>query len=122
MKSLFIELQEDTPKVVLDKENQHFEIMGRSLPEDVTEFYNPILEWIDSYLEDPLQQTNFHFKLDYFNTASSKLLLDIMLKLEEGKGDIVLKWHYDPADRDLMEAGEEYADLVDIQFDLISIV
>ena len=74
---------DDTPNVTLDPENEIFEISGRSLPEDVAAFYEPILDWIDLYAEEALAKTVFNFKLVYFNTASSKLILDILLKLEE---------------------------------------
>ena len=94
---------DDTPTVILDVENEIFEISGRSLPEDVTAFYEPILDWLDQYAEAAGGKTVFNFKLVYFNTASSKLILDILLKLEEmyeaGK-DIIIKWHYPEDDED----------------------
>ena len=115
---------DDTPSVILDVENDIFEISGRSLPEDVTAFYEPILEWLDEYAEKgPNKKTVFNFKLVYFNTASSKLILDILLKLEEmyedGK-DVVIRWHYPEDDEDMEEAGEEYADIVEVPFEQVS--
>ena len=80
----------DTPTIILDKDNGIFEISGRSLPVDVTTFYEPVLNWLEDYQEEANDQTVFSFKLVYFNTASSKLILDILMKLEEmhenGKG------------------------------------
>ena len=115
---------DDTPTVVLDAANNLFEIAGRSLPEDVAAFYKPILEWIDKYIQSPNAKTVFSFRLIYFNTASSKLLLDILMKLEElqnsGK-EVLVKWHYPEDDEDMKEAGEEYADIVDIPFEQVSI-
>lgn len=114
---------DDTPSVTLDVANEIFEISGRSLPEDVAVFYEPILDWIDRYSEEATGKTVFNFKLVYFNTASSKMILDILLKLEEmheaGK-DVLIKWHYPEDDEDMEEAGEEYADIVDIPFEQIS--
>ncbi|TRX71213.1 DUF1987 domain-containing protein [Carboxylicivirga sp. M1479] len=114
---------DDTPNVILDKDNNKFEISGRSLPEDVNMFYEPILEWIDAYSEAPADKTEFHFKLEYFNTASSKVILDILLKFEEiveNDNEVVIKWHYHEEEEDMLEAGEEYADIVEIPFDYIS--
>jgi hypothetical protein len=114
---------EDTPTVTLDKDKEIMEISGRSLPEDVASFYDPILNWLDEYAQDPLDKTVFNFKLVYFNTASSKLLLDILMKLEEmheaGKNVTVI-WHYPEDDEDMQEAGEEYADIVDVPFQQVS--
>jgi len=114
---------DDTPNVILDKENGKFEISGRSLPEDVNMFYEPILEWIETYAEEPASKTEFHFKLEYFNTASSKVILDILLKFEEiveSDNEVVIKWHYHEEEEDMLEAGEEYADIVEIPFDYVS--
>lgn len=114
---------DDTPSVTLDSASNVFEIAGRSLPEDVASFYNPILEWLDKYTQSANPKTVFNFKLVYFNTASSKLLLDILMKLEElsktGK-EVLVKWHYSEDDEDMKEAGEEYADIVDVPFEQIS--
>ena len=115
---------DDTPTVTLDAGKNVFEISGRSLPEDVAAFYNPIIEWMEKYNQAPLAKTVFNFKLVYFNTASSKMLLDILMKLEElhnaGK-EVVVKWHFAEDDEDMKEAGEEYADIVDVPFEQISI-
>jgi len=114
---------DDTPTVILDSENEIFEISGRSLPEDVTAFYEPILRWLEEYASSPNSKTIFTFKLVYFNTASSKLLLDILMKLEQmhedGK-DMLIRWYYPEDDEDMQEAGEEYADIVDVPFEQVS--
>ncbi|MGF1533111.1 MAG: DUF1987 domain-containing protein [Bernardetiaceae bacterium] len=108
---------EDTPAVILNKQEAHFEISGRSLPEDAAEFYQPILEWIERYKEEKLPETRFIFRLEYFNTASSKLILDILSSLEEIEGTIIM-WYYHEDDEDMEEAGEEFSDLVeDIPFE-----
>lgn len=114
---------DDTPTVILDAENEIFEISGRSLPEDVTAFYDPILNWLDEYAGSPNAKTAFTFKLVYFNTASSKLLLDILMKLEQMHEDgkeVLIRWFYPEDDEDMQEAGEEYADIVDVPFEQIS--
>lgn len=115
---------DDTPTVTLDAANDIFEVSGRSLPEDVAAFYNPIIDWMDKYNQSPKAKTVFNFKLVYFNTASSKMLLDILMKLEElhnsGK-EVLVKWHYTEDDEDMKEAGEEYADIVDVPFEQIAI-
>ena len=123
MRVITIQGSDDTPKVILDADNNTFEISGRSLPEDVVAFYDPILEWLDEYAQNPLEKTVFNFKLEYFNTASSKLLLDVLLKLEDmydAGHDVLVKWHYPDDDEDMEEAGEEYADIVEVPFEQVS--
>jgi hypothetical protein len=123
METIKIQGTEDTPKVTLDKENEVMEISGRSLPEDVSSFYGPILSWLDEYAQSPNKKTIFNFKLVYFNTASSKLLLDVLMKLEEiheAGHDVLIRWHYPEDDEDMEEAGEEYSDIVDVPFEQVS--
>ncbi|MBN1159201.1 MAG: DUF1987 domain-containing protein [Bacteroidales bacterium] len=114
---------EDTPGIILDAETETMEISGRSLPEDVAAFYEPALNWLKKYSENPGDKTIFNFKLTYFNTASSKQLLEILVILEElqKKGnDVLIRWHFPEDDEDMEEAGDEYADIVDVPFEKVS--
>ena len=100
------------------------EISGRSLPEDVNTFYEPVLSWLEDYSKEALDTTSFNFKLTYFNTASSKIILDILTQFEEMIEEghkVLVKWHFPEEDEDMQEAGEEYADMVDVPFEMISI-
>lgn len=116
MQALHLEGTEDTPRITLDRDKGLMEISGRSLPEDSTGFYQPVLDWIEEYAKTPNSSTQFVFKLEYFNTASSKLILDVLYALEEIPGIKVL-WYFDEEDEDMEEAGQEFSELVDIPFE-----
>ena len=116
MEVLLLEGTEDTPKVLLDKSNGIFEISGRSLPEDSAEFFQPVLDWINDYSLDPNETTDFTFKLEYFNTASSKLILDVLSALEDIEGAKII-WYFHEDDEDMEEAGEEFSELVELPFE-----
>jgi hypothetical protein len=118
MKSIYLKGTFDTPNVIFDKETGVFEISGRSLPENAYSFYKPLLDWLDEYKKAPNEETVLHIKLEYFNTASSKALLDIFTKLE-GLKAAKIAWHYMFDDEDMEEAGTEYAELVDVPFEFI---
>jgi hypothetical protein len=115
MEILNIEGSDDTPKVRLDKNANIFEISGRSLPEDSVSFYNPVMDWIKAYGKAPNPSTEFAFKLDYFNTSSSKMILDLLKLLNEIKGVSIL-WYCLKDDEEVREAGEEFSEQVDIPF------
>jgi len=122
MEILEYKAEELNPGVVLDAENGRFELSGKSCPENVTEFYRPVIEWLDTYKENPLDKTVFEFKLEYYNTASSKILFIIMQKLEaikESGKEVLVKWYFPEDDETLEEAGEEYNDLIELDFELI---
>lgn len=119
-----IEPTMETPKVVLDKDKSVIEFTGNSLPEDVNSFYQPVLEWIDQYIENPNEKTEINLKFDYYNTSSSKMILRILEKFREvhKKGySVVVNWHYMEDDEDMIEAGEDYAEQLKIPFKMIPI-
>ena len=122
MNPIIISETEDTPGIRLDTANGIFELTGRSLPEDVVKFYKPILDWLDEYTQSPNEQTVFNFKFTYFNTASSKIILDVLTRLEgmynDGK-NISIKWYFPTEDEDMKEAGIEYAEIVDVPIELV---
>lgn len=115
METLQIERTDDTPVVILDKGNAIFEVSGRSLPEDVLDYYEPVMEWIKSYSKESNPITAFTFKLDYFNTASSKVLLDLISSLKGIKGASII-WYYNEDDEEIFDAGKEFSEQVDIPF------
>jgi len=121
MEVIKIKPTDDTPHVILDSEKDVFEISGRSLPEDVNDFFDPILSWLEKYKSAPNSPTNFVFKMQYFNTASSKLILDVMLKLEElmeQGNEVKIHWYFEDGDEDMEEAGEEFSEIVEIPFEM----
>jgi hypothetical protein len=124
METIQIAATEDTPEIILDTANKKFAISGRSLPEDVSTFYAPVMRWLDDLEITPIKDLELDIKLEYFNTASSKIILDILMKLEDINNkfecSMKIKWFYDSADEDMLEAGEEYKELVDLQFEMVA--
>ena len=120
MEALRIEQTDDSPRIMLDQEANSFEISGKSLPEDVVDFYLPVLDWFNEYRRNPNPVTELNIKLIYFNTASSKLILDILMileeMLEEGH-DVRVRWHSPKSDEDMQEAGREYEEMVEVPFE-----
>jgi len=111
------------PGIILDYLTKRFEIYGKSCPENVVEFYQPVLDWLDEYAKNPLDETIFEFRLQYYNTASSKVIFIIMQKLEfiyQAGNKVKVKWIFPEDDEALQEAGEEYDDLIDVPFELIA--
>ncbi len=124
MDRVVIEPTMETPRVVLDKDKAIIDFAGNSLPEDVNTFYQPILEWIDKYVENPNEKTEINMRFDYYNTSSSKMILKILEKFREvhKKGySILVNWHYMEDDEDMIEAGEDYAEHLKIPFKMVPI-
>ena len=123
MQPLIINEQDDTPKVILDQENNIFEISGKSLPEDVLSFYQPIYDWLEKYIKNPNNDTQFTMNIDYFNSASHKAindLLDILAHIKKNGKPVKVIWHYLRDDDDMLETGKDYADVTGLDFEFIS--
>lgn len=78
MDLLLITGTEKTPTVKFDALNGLIEISGKSIPEDTHEFFKPLIERVDKYIQTPQKQTIVNIKLEYFNTSTSKVLFDVL--------------------------------------------
>ncbi len=112
-----------TPSIRFDPETGILEMKGRSIPENAVEFYKPLVDWLTDYAKNPKDKTEVNIQLEYFNTSSSKCILDVFKKLEEinkkeGK-EVVINWYYEEDDEDMLEAGEDYQSILKIPFRMI---
>jgi hypothetical protein len=122
LEPLKIEPTHKTPKVYFDAQENIFEVSGRSIPEDSVGFFKRILDWIDEYGKSPNEKTQFKFELEYFNTSSSKNILELLKKLEKIHLDghsVHITWYYDEDDEDMEETGEDYKALLEVPVELI---
>ncbi len=87
----------DTPEVHFNSLTGVLRIKGRCYPSDVKKFFEPLLAWVKDYVENPKsEQTAVHIDLEYFNTTSGKLLLNLfeMLKsLYKNGHNVSVKWY-----------------------------
>ena len=120
---LHIDAAIDHPSVILDKINNKFIIEGKSLPEDVNFFFDPIISWLRDYASNPNPMTEFTFNLEYFNSASVRKIVDILVVLENiyksGK-EVKVIWMYEATDEMMEENGEDFQHTVNIPFKIIS--
>lgn len=119
MKHLKIEQSVDTPSVDFNPVKGFLELEGKSFPSDVTAFFYPLLDWLDEYAKSPASKSTVNLKLEYFNTASSKMLLEIFNRLEKiykNGSEVEVNWYYPEDDDDMRDTGQEYSELIKIPF------
>lgn len=124
MEKLTIEGTPKTPTINFDYEQGFLEIKGRSIPENSIEFYKPLVEWLDNYALKAKSNTIVNIQLEYFNTSSSKCILDVFKKLEaihKTGNQITVNWYYEQDDEDMLEAGEDYQAIINVPFKMIEI-
>jgi len=125
MQPLLIAVGDSTPEVILDKSQNKFSFTGVSLPENVFEFYDPIIDWIKIYCNDPNPGTELHVNMSYFNTASSKIILEIIAlfdSLSQKGKKVEIVWYYLEMDDDMRSTGKEFESMLTVPFKYISYV
>lgn len=118
---LLIQPTKTTPYVLLDASRDKIVIRGRSTPESSTNFYFPIFKKIEELFVES-RYLSIDISLEYFNTSSAKCLIDLfrVLKRMEDKGKRVLvNWYAEEDDEDMLESGQDYAEVVDLPFNFI---
>ncbi|RFC54653.1 DUF1987 domain-containing protein [Brumimicrobium aurantiacum] len=124
MENINLEGTAKTPSVSFEYDNGTIELRGRSIPENSVEFYRPLNEWLKEYSTCPQPKTIFEVKLEYFNTSSSKCLLDLFKLLEsipKDKTSVYIHWYFEKDDGDIEEAGEDYQAIVPLPFKMIEV-
>jgi len=120
MEALRIEETEDTPRIVLDPENNEFSVSGRSLPEDSVAFYTPVFEWLQQYTEVVENDMDFVFFMEYFNTSSAKQIAKIFLLLEKINEKVFVQviWKCKKDDVDMASSGMRFSKLLNLEFEV----
>lgn len=117
MNDIFYEPTHSHPGISLDSTTGILELYGRSIPENAIAVYRPVMEWLDNYVTKPCKKTTLNFKIEFFNTSSSKFILQILKKLEElyNQGfEVDIHWFYN--DEDILDLANDYAELVGMKF------
>lgn len=99
------------PEVKLNASSGICEISGESYLEDTDEFYNNLIQWLENYIKEVRKAITFNFKLTYFNTSSSRSILNILRvlkKYEDDSGQVVVNWYYPEDDDSIAEEAEDY--------------
>jgi hypothetical protein len=112
------------PSIEFNAQTNTLEMSGQSYHEYVEEFFHPILDWIQKYLASLPPKITFNFKMTYFNTASSRCLLEVFELLDQyqknHETDIVINWYYKETDYDMLESGRDYAMDTSLKFVLLT--
>jgi hypothetical protein len=113
----------NSPEIIMNPDGI-IKIRGRSIHEDVGTFFKPVTAWVLEYIENPAEITCVDMNLEYFNSASAKVFIQILQKLtyvhlKDKK--LVLNWYYEDGDEDILERGEYFASVLDIPFNFIKL-
>ncbi len=106
------------PQINFNPQEGIFEILGRSLPENATNFYDSVIDWVEEYAKEPNNKTVFTFKLDYYNSASARKITDIFIIVSKIR-NVKILWYYMKDDEVMRENGEDFESIVNIPIEFI---
>jgi len=110
MHTIDLNATNSTPAVKFGEDNK-LVIKGRSIPEDVIKFYQPLFEWAETLQVNSL---TIEINLEYMNSASSKKLLYLLKTLDANSSikELTVNWYYEKGDEDALEDGQVYEEFL----------
>ncbi len=123
MRELNIQGKDHSPTIQFHSSKNVLEISGESRPEHPREYYQPLVDWVMELIngagKNPEIKGEYRivFKMEYMNSISTKIIYDILKKLENLSAvNVIVEWHYMSDDIDMQESGEEYSKLLKLPF------
>jgi hypothetical protein len=123
MNDLILNPSRDTLSIICNYQTGMIELEGISYPQDAADFFNPIYEWLEIYIEQVGGSITLNLRINYLNTSSTKCLFDFIDRLEEyykeGK-EVKINWYYEQDDEDIRETGLEFQEDMELPFELLA--
>ena len=127
MQNINIAQTEYSPAVTYNPETKEFIFAGESRPENCGKFYAPVIDWLTNFetilsanTEEKASTLVFIFKFDYFNSTSARYIMNILQCIKriesQKKHTVKVEWYYEKLDEDMLEAGKEFSEVVDLEF------
>jgi hypothetical protein len=110
------------PSVTLDAQTGKCEITGESFIENAFEFYQPVFDWLEKYTQEVKGALVWHFKMEYFNSSSAKVITNLLKALkryEQSGGEVTINWHYPSYNLSMLEDGECLRDVCKLEFNFV---
>jgi hypothetical protein len=123
MKELKISPTRTSPEILLSPTGL-VKIKGRSIHENVGEFYASVEKWVSEYIKVPADVTCVDMNLEYFNSASAKVFIHLLEKIKHvslKNKKYVINWYYEEGDEDILERGEYFSSILDVPFNFFKI-
>ena len=104
------------PYLLVDEERGYLRLEGRSFHEGVTTFFKEIFDWLDIYLASDFGVFTFDFEMNYFNSSTSKLLHNMLMKMDRYVTDankVIVNWITTEDNDIIIECGEDFREEIE---------
>jgi hypothetical protein len=112
-----------TPTITMNGENGSMLLEGRSNPENARSLFQPVIDWLEEYVQHPAGRTDLKINLELFNTSSSKYLLEVLRKiryLSDNNYETSVTWMYEEDDLEMLDTAEAYEMMTGLRFEKVS--
>lgn len=95
---------------------------GNSYPPNALDFFDPLIDWVKKFVSNTESEVRVEFKVNYYNTTSSKYIFKIMEILEKHHkktARVRLLWYFNEAEEDLYESWISLIQELDLPHELI---
>lgn len=119
MENLIINPTKTTFGIYFNSDSGALDISGTSYPDNAIEFFKPILDWVKEFTETKSEPVLIQFKVNYYNTSSSKYLFKMLEMVENyrSKGNKVdIIWHYYEGEEDMLDTWKELIEELDLPY------
>jgi hypothetical protein len=123
MKELKIPPTKTSPEILLTPDGD-IKIRGRSIHENSIDFFKPVMEWLNEYVKEPADVTCIDINLEYFNSASAKIIVNLLQKIsyvQLKNKKFIINWYYEEGDEDILERGEYFSSVLNMPFNFTRI-
>jgi hypothetical protein len=120
MNDLIIEEKKDNLGIKCSKGK--ISMTGNSLLPNAQKFFQPVEEWVDAYVKSPAPKTTITLKFNYVDTASVQAIFNVLKKFREipdYEENVVVNWHFEFDDPELLEVGEIMEGRLKLKFNYI---
>lgn len=123
MNNLTINANKDTLNIHCDSATGIIAMKGVSYPQDASDFFNPVFDWLENYINAISGQIILNLHIDYLNTSSTKCLfdfIDLLADYYKQGNEVQVNWYYEADDEDIKETGLEFQDDIELPFTLLA--
>jgi hypothetical protein len=106
LSKIFIEPTAKTPQVDFNHLTGDLILSGRSIPENSSLIYEPLLKWVTEYSQNPRPTTNLRLNIEYFNTASSiwiAKIVKVLSRMKDSENVLIIHLYFEVEEFDSLE-------------------
>lgn len=122
MENIIISPNKSTFGIHFNFEKGLLEFSGTSYPDNAADFFEPLCDWVKQLVGNTKKPITVNFKINYFNTSSSKyifLLLELLSAHHRNNNKLNINWYFFDGEEEMLEAWKEIVDELNLPYNVV---